>query len=160
MSRQTSVAGWEVWESSIQVAKKTWHMHKHCVLGSLSFHLPEWRPGSKHWQIMFSHWPIMLSLCSAMLCQPFYMRCIMIIIMLARLTMLCIHMCSMCGNVWYWYWQCYYTADWAEVWPSTVFYLKPLMKSDSHIPRPRPAFRRLQYGKAVEGLEYFIMWVT
>ena len=26
----------------------------------------------------------------------------------------------------------------------------------SLVPRPRPAFRRLQYGKAVEGLEYFI----
>ena len=26
----------------------------------------------------------------------------------------------------------------------------------SLIPRPRPAFCRLQYGKAVEGLEYFI----
>ena len=26
----------------------------------------------------------------------------------------------------------------------------------SLVPRPRPAFRRLKYGKAVEGLEYFI----
>ena len=27
----------------------------------------------------------------------------------------------------------------------------------SLVPRPRPAFRRLKYGKAVEGLEYFIV---
>ena len=26
----------------------------------------------------------------------------------------------------------------------------------SLVPRPRPAFRRLKYGKVVEGLEYFI----
>ena len=32
---------------------------------------------------------------------------------------------------------------------------KPYHKT-SLVPRPRQAFRRLQYGKAVEGLEYFI----
>ena len=32
----------------------------------------------------------------------------------------------------------------------------PVLFVVSLVPRPRPAFRRLQYGKAVEGLEYFI----
>ena len=31
-----------------------------------------------------------------------------------------------------------------------------MSKKTSLVPRPRPAFRRLKYGKAVEGLEYFI----
>ena len=35
-------------------------------------------------------------------------------------TVLCIHMSSVCGNAWYRYRQCYYRADSAKVWLSSV----------------------------------------
>ena len=53
--------------------------------------------------------------------------------LLASLTVLYIHMYSMCSNVWCWHWWCYCrvnSADWAKVWLSLTFYLNLLTKSD------------------------------
>ena len=67
-------------------------------------------------------------------CLPYYvMPALPPIIMLTGLTMMCMNMCSMCGNVWCWYWQWYYradSADWAKVWPSSVFYSGKTKTSD------------------------------